>query len=242
MKNNTQSLLEVNHISTNYGNICALRDISFTVKAGEIVCLIGANGAGKTTMLKTICGLLKPQSGEIKFEGQEISHLPAHEIVRKGIAMVPEGRQIFSRLTTLENIEMGAYSRNDKVEIQRDIQQMFTLFPRLQERRKQPAGTLSGGEQQMLAIARALMARPRLLLLDEPSMGLAPILLENIMQKIIEINKSGTTILLVEQNTLIALSVAQRGYVMQTGEICLQDSAQKLKKNDLVRKAYLGMD
>jgi len=242
MKNNRQPLLEVNHIFTNYGNICALRDISFTVNAGEIVCLIGANGAGKTTMLKTICGLLKPQSGEIRFEGQEITHLPAHEIVRKGIAMVPEGRQIFSRLTTLENIEMGAYSRNDKAEIQRDIQQMFTLFPRLQERRKQAAGTLSGGEQQMLAIARALMARPRLLLLDEPSMGLAPILLENIMQKIMEINKSGTTILLVEQNTLIALSVAQRGYVLQTGEICLQDSAQKLRKNDLVRKAYLGMD
>ena len=242
MKMNNQRLLEVKHISTNYGNICALKDISFTVSEGEIVCLIGANGAGKTTMLKTICGLLKPQSGEIIFEGQDITRLPAHEIVKKGIAMVPEGRQIFSRLSTLENIEMGAYSRNDKAEIEKDIQQMFKLFPRLQERRKQAAGTLSGGEQQMLAIARALMARPRLLLLDEPSMGLAPILLENIMEKIIEINKSGTTILLVEQNTLIALSVAQRGYVLQTGEICLQDSAQKLKKNDLVRKAYLGMD
>jgi branched-chain amino acid transport system ATP-binding protein len=242
MKNNNQPLLDVKHVSTNYGNICALRDISFTVNSGEIVCLIGANGAGKTTMLKTICGLLKPQSGEIIFEEKDITHLPAHEIVRKGIAMVPEGRQIFSRLTTLENIEMGAYSRNDKAEIQRDVQQMFKLFPRLQERRKQAAGTLSGGEQQMLAIARALMARPRLLLLDEPSMGLAPILLESIMEKIVEINKTGTTILLVEQNTLIALSVAQRGYVLQTGEICLQDTAERLKKNDLVRKAYLGMD
>jgi len=236
------ALLEVNNVFTYYGNICALKGISLQVEPGEIVCMIGSNGAGKTTTLKTICGLLKPQSGSVVFEGKDITHLPPHEVVRQGIAMVPEGRQVFSRLTVLENIEMGAYIRNDKAAIKQDIEQVFVLFPRLAERRRQLSGTLSGGEQQMLAIARALMAKPRLLLLDEPSMGLAPILLENIFEKVLEINKIGTTVLLVEQNTLLALSVAQRGYVLQTGEICLQDSAENLKKNDMVRKAYLGMD
>jgi branched-chain amino acid transport system ATP-binding protein len=236
------ALLEVNNVFTYYGNICALKGISLQVEPGEIVCMIGSNGAGKTTTLKTICGLLKPQSGSVVFEGKDITHLPPHEVVRQGIAMVPEGRQVFSRLTVLENIEMGAYIRNDQAAIKQDIEQVFVLFPRLAERRRQLSGTLSGGEQQMLAIARALMAKPRLLLLDEPSMGLAPILLENIFEKVLEINKIGTTVLLVEQNTLLALSVAQRGYVLQTGEICLQDSAENLKKNDMVRKAYLGMD
>jgi len=236
------ALLEVNNVFTYYGNICALKGISLQVEPGEIVCMIGSNGAGKTTTLKTICGLLKPQSGSVVFEGKDITHLPPHEVVRQGIAMVPEGRQVFSRLTVLENIEMGAYIRNDHAAIKQDIEQVFVLFPRLAERRRQLSGTLSGGEQQMLAIARALMAKPRLLLLDEPSMGLAPILLENIFEKVLEINKIGTTVLLVEQNTLLALSVAQRGYVLQTGEICLQDSAENLKKNDMVRKAYLGMD
>ena len=236
------ALLEVNNVFTYYGNICALKGISLQVEPGEIVCMIGSNGAGKTTTLKTICGLLKPQSGSVVFEGKDITHLPPHEVVRQGIAMVPEGRQVFSRLTVLENIEMGAYIRNDQAAIKQDIEQVFVLFPRLAERRRQLSGTLSGGEQQMLAIARALMAKPRLLLLDEPSMGLAPILLENIFEKVLEINKIGTTVLLVEQNTLLALSVAQRGYVLQTGEICLQDSAENLKKNDMVRKAYLGLD
>lgn len=236
------ALLEVNQICTYYGNIRALKEISLKVEQGEIVCLIGSNGSGKTTTLKTICGLLHPRQGTITFNGQEISRRPPHEIVGTGIAMVPEGRQVFSRLSVLENLEMGAYSRNDKADIKQDIQRMFVLFPRLNERRTQLAGTLSGGEQQMLAIARALMANPQLLLLDEPSMGLAPKLLETIFEKIVAINKSGTTILLVEQNTLLALSVAQRGYVLQTGEIRLTDSAENLKRNDLVRKTYLGID
>jgi len=235
-------LLKVDAISTYYGSICALKNVSLEVHQGEIVCLIGSNGSGKTTTLKTICGLLHPRQGSIVFKGQEISQLPAHEIVGTGIAMVPEGRQVFSRLSVVENLEMGGYSRRDKAGILQDIQRMFELFPRLKERYKQPAGTLSGGEQQMLAIARALMARPQLLLLDEPSMGLAPKLLETIFEKIVAINKSGTTILLVEQNTLLALQVAQRGYVLQTGEVRLADSAEKLRRNDLVRKTYLGID
>jgi len=236
------ALLEVNQISTFYGSICALKEISLEVEQGEIVCLIGSNGSGKTTTLKTICGLLHPKQGSIVFNGNEISQRPPHEIVGVGIAMVPEGRQVFSRLSVLENLEMGAYSRKDQAGVRQDIQRMFALFPRLNERRKQMAGTLSGGEQQMLAIARALMANPQLLLLDEPSMGLAPKLLETIFEKIVAINKSGTTVLLVEQNTLLALSVAQRGYVLQTGEIRLADSAGNLKRNDMVRKTYLGID
>ncbi len=238
----TDVILRVEGLETHYGNIRALKGVSFDVRAGEIVCLIGANGAGKTTTLKTICGLLKPTNGRIFFKDSDITMLPAHEIVKLGIAMVPEGRQVFSRMNVEENLQMGAYSRVDGEAIKVDIEQMFTLFPRLLERRRQPAGTLSGGEQQMLAIARALMAKPSLLLLDEPSMGLAPILLENIFDKVREINRSGTTILLVEQNTLLALSVADRGYVMQTGEINLTDSAEALKRNELVKKTYLGID
>jgi branched-chain amino acid transport system ATP-binding protein len=235
-------LLEVNDIHTFYGNIRALKGINLKINKGEIVCLIGSNGAGKTTTLKTITGLLHPQQGSVHFAGEDITYTPAHEIVEKGIAMVPEGRKVFSKLTTRENLEMGAYARSDKEAIQEDIEQVFDLFPRLQERQKQPAGTLSGGEQQMLSIARALMANPTLLLLDEPSMGLAPILLENIFEKIVEVNKQGTTILLVEQNTLMALSIANRGYVIQTGEIRLEDTANALKNNELVQKSYLGMD
>ena len=235
-------LLEVNNIHTFYGNIRVLKGINLIINEGEIVCLIGSNGAGKTTTLKTITGLLHPQQGSVHFAGEDITYTPPHEIVEKGIAMVPEGRKVFSKLTTRENLEMGAYARSDKESIQEDIEQVFDLFPRLQERQKQPAGTLSGGEQQMLSIARALMANPTLLLLDEPSMGLAPILLENIFKKIVEINKKGTTILLVEQNTLMALSIANRGYVLQTGEIRLKDTANTLKKNELVKKSYLGMD
>lgn len=235
-------LLEVNDINTYYGNIRALKGINLVVEEGEIVCLIGSNGAGKTTTLKTITGLLHPQSGSVCLKGEDITHQPTHAIVEMGIAMVPEGRQVFSKLTTRENLEMGAYSRKDKQAVLEDIEQMFALFPRLQERQNQPAGTLSGGEQQMLAIARALMARPQLLLLDEPSMGLAPILLENIFERIKEINKQGTTILLVEQNTQLALAVSQRGYVLQTGEICLEGSAQSLQNNELVKKSYLGIE
>ena len=235
-------LLEVNEINTFYGNIQALKGVSLNVEQGEIVCLIGSNGAVKTTTLKTITGLLHPLHGSVHFNGEDITHSPAHEIVKKGIAMVPEGRKVFSKLTTRENLEMGAYARNDSKAIQVDITQMFSLFPRLLERQNQHAGTLSGGEQQMLAIARALMARPSLLLLDEPSMGLAPILLANIFEKIKEINQQGTTILLVEQNTLMALSISHRGYVLQTGQICLEDTAESLKQNDLVKKSYLGME
>ena len=235
-------LLEVESIHTYYGAICALKGISLEVNQGEIVCLIGSNGSGKTTTLKTICGLLQCREGQIHFDGQEITHLPAHEIVRTGIAMVPEGRQVFGRLTTQENLEVGAFSRTDRNAIQQDLEQIFDLFPRLKERRMQLSGTLSGGEQQMLAIARAMMAKPKLLLLDEPSMGLAPKLLETIFEKIIAINRGGTTILLVEQNTLMALQVAQRGYVLQTGEVCLANTTEYLKSNDMVRKAYLGID
>jgi len=235
-------LLEVENIHTYYGTICALKGISLEVNQGEIVCLIGSNGSGKTTTLKTICGLLQCREGQICFNGQEITHLPAHEIVRIGVAMVPEGRQVFGRLTTQENLEMGAFSRNDHNAIKQDLEQIFDLFPRLKERRNQLSGTLSGGEQQMLAIARAMMAKPKLLLLDEPSMGLAPKLLEIIFEKIIAINRGGTTILLVEQNTLMALQVAQRGYVLQTGEVCLANSTEVLRSNDMVRKAYLGID
>lgn len=235
-------ILRVEGVETLYGNIRALKGVSFEVRAGEIVCLIGANGAGKTTTLKTICGLLRPSVGNITFKGSDITQLPAHEIVKLGIAMVPEGRQVFAKMSVEENLQMGAYSRIDGEAVKVDIEQMFTLFPRLLERRTQLAGTLSGGEQQMLAIARALMAKPSLLLLDEPSMGLAPILLENIFDKVREINRSGTTILLVEQNTMLALSVADYGYVMQTGEISLKDSVKNLKQNDLVKKTYLGID
>jgi len=236
------AMLEVNDIHTFYGNIHALKGISLTVEENEIVTLIGGNGAGKTTTLKTISGLLSPRRGLVKFEGEDISSTPAHELVYRGITMVPEGRGIFSRLSVSENLDMGAYSREDKSKLQDDYDRVFELFPRLKERRKQVAGTLSGGEQQMLATARALMASPRLLLMDEPSMGLAPILVENVFETIKQINKNGTTILLVEQNATVALSVADRGYVLQTGEIVLKDNADNLKKDEMVRKAYLGID
>ena len=233
-------MLEVDHIDTYYGNIRALKGVSLSVNKGEIVTLIGANGAGKTTTLDTISGLLKPRHGTIHLEGEPIHALPPHVIVEKGISGAPEGRKIFSRLTVMENLEMGAFTRTDKPDIARDLERVFNLFPRLKERVNQLGGTLSGGEQQMLAIGRALMARPRILLLDEPSMGLAPLLVESIFDIIQEINREGTTILLVEQNALMALSVAHRGYVLQSGEIVLHDTAEHLRQNDMVRHAYLG--
>ncbi|MGC1374890.1 MAG: ABC transporter ATP-binding protein [Anaerolineales bacterium] len=235
-------MLEVSDIHTYYGNIHALNGVSLAVEKGEIVTLIGANGAGKTTTLRTICGLLKPRQGQVKLEGEEISKFKAHEIVYKGVAMVPEGRGIFARLTVTENLDLGAYSLKDRSTFAADLERVFGIFPRLKERQKQIAGTLSGGEQQMLAIGRALMAHPRLLLLDEPSMGLAPILVESIFETIQAINSEGTTVLLVEQNALMALSIAQRGYVLQTGQIVLSDSAEALKKNEEVQKAYLGVE
>lgn len=234
------SLLAVNDIHTYYGHIYALKGISITVEKGEIVTLIGANGAGKTTTLKSISGLLNPRQGTIDLEGTRINGLPPHVIVSKGIGQSPEGRQIFTRLTVLENLEMGAYSRKDVDGIKKDLEHVFQLFPRLAERRTQAGGTLSGGEQQMLAMGRALMTRPHLLLLDEPSMGLAPVLVDTIFDIIQTLNKEGVTILLVEQNAARALSVANRGYVLETGRIILQGNAKELAQNEEVRKAYLG--
>ena len=235
-------ILEVENVHTYYGNIHALKGISLSVEQGEIVTLIGGNGAGKSTTLRTITGLLKPREGTIRLYGEDIIHYKAHEIVNKGVTMVPEGRGIFARMTVAENLDMGAYNRTDKNEINTDLERVFALFPRLKERRTQAAGTLSGGEQQMLATGRALMAHPRLLLMDEPSMGLAPVLVEAIFDVINAINKEGTTILLVEQNALMALSIAHRGYVIQTGQIVLQDTAANLKNNEMVKKAYLGIE
>jgi branched-chain amino acid transport system ATP-binding protein len=235
-------MLEVNDIHTYYGNIYALKGISLTVEKGEIVTLIGSNGAGKTTTLRSICGLQKPRQGSVLLEGEDLGPFKAHEIVAKGVAMVPEGRGIFARLSVAENLDLGAYIRRDRAAIQEDLERVFTIFPRLKERQHQVAGTLSGGEQQMLATGRALMTRPRLLLMDEPSMGLAPVLVEAIFDVIKAINAEGTTILLVEQNALMALSIAHRGYVIQTGQIVLQDTAANLKKNEMVRKSYLGME
>jgi branched-chain amino acid transport system ATP-binding protein len=232
-------MLEIEAIQVFYGEIHALKGISFQVGKGEIVALLGNNGAGKTTTLKTISALLRPRSGRIILEGQPIHELPPHEIVSRGVAHAPEGRKIFNRLTVTENLEMGAYLRSDGT-IGEDIQRVFGLFSRLKERRTQVAGTLSGGEQQMLAIGRALMARPRILLLDEPSMGLAPILVEQIFKTIEEINQQGTTILLVEQNASMALSIAHRGYVLETGAIALRGSAGELQEHPDVRRAYLG--
>lgn len=236
------ALLEVNDIHTYYDNIHALKGISLTVEEGEIVCLIGANGAGKTTTLRAISGLIKPRQGNILLEDEDTEKYPAHDLVFKGIAMVPEGRGIFGKMSVRENLEMGAYSRNDKDGIQKDLEWVFDLLPRLKERARQVAGTLSGGEQQMLATARALMTRPRLMLMDEPSMGLAPVLVEAIFDTIEKINKEGTTILLVEQNATMALEIANRGYVLQTGEIVVSDTADNLKKNEMVQKAYLGIE
>jgi len=236
-----EPMLVVDDIHTFYGQIHALRGIKLTVNLGEVVTLIGANGAGKTTTLKTISGLLHAREGSVRFEGEDITKTAAHELVEKGIGHAPEGRRIFPRLTVLENLQMGAFSR-PKANIQPDIERVFTLFPRLQERRGQLGGTLSGGEQQMLAIGRALMSEPRLLLLDEPSLGLAPILVAQVFEKIKDINAQGTTVLLVEQNALQALSIAHRGYVLQTGEVVLSGAADELRQNETVRKAYLGED
>ncbi|MCE9646240.1 MAG: ABC transporter ATP-binding protein [Chloroflexi bacterium] len=235
-------MLELKDVHTYYGNIHALKGISLTVGDGEIVTLIGSNGAGKSTTLRTIQGLNKPKSGSVVFNGTELHKLPAHEISALGVAQSPEGRMIFPRMTVMENLEMGAYVRKDLTSLKDDLDHVFTLFPRLKERIGQKGGTLSGGEQQMLAMGRALMAKPKILLLDEPSMGLAPLLVELIFEIIKKLNEEGTTILLVEQNALMALSIADRGYVLQTGEVVLADQADKLMKNDMVQKTYLGVE
>ena len=233
-------LLEIKEMHSYYGHIHALRGISLQVEEGEVVTLIGSNGAGKTTTLRSIHGILPPKEGKIIFDGEEIQGTPAHDMIRRGIAQSPEGRKIFHRMTVLENLEMGAYHRNDRAEIRQDMDRVFDLFPRLKERVKQEAGTMSGGEQQMLAIGRALMSHPKLLLLDEPSMGLAPVLVERIFQIIREINHQGTTILLVEQNANVALEIATRGYVLETGKIVNSAPAEKLREDPTVREAYLG--
>jgi branched-chain amino acid transport system ATP-binding protein len=235
----SEPMLVVDDVHTYYGQIHALQGVTLSVAEGEVVTLIGANGAGKTTTLKTISGLLHARQGSIRFEGDDITKVPAHELVQRGIGHAPEGRRIFSRLTVLENLQMGAFSR-PKANIAPDIDRVFTLFPRLKERAGQLGGTLSGGEQQMLAIGRALMSEPRMLLLDEPSLGLAPILVAQVFETIKEINGQGTTVLLVEQNALQALSIAHRGYVLQTGEVVLSGTADSLRQNETVRKAYLG--
>ena len=234
------ALLEVENIHSYYGHIHALRGVSLTVEEGEIVTLIGSNGAGKTTTLRSIHGILPPREGRIVFRGEEIQGVPAHSMIEKGISQSPEGRKIFHRMTVLENLEMGAYHRKDRTETQDDMTRVFDLFPRLKERVKQEAGTMSGGEQQMLAIGRSLMGRPKLLLLDEPSMGLAPVLVERIFEVIEEINKQGMTILLVEQNANVALEIATRGYVLETGTIVNAAPAEKLREDPKVREAYLG--
>jgi branched-chain amino acid transport system ATP-binding protein len=233
-------MLELTDVHTYYGNIHALKGISLHVDKGEIVTLIGSNGAGKTTTLRTIQGVLKPRSGSVQLEGEELTRLPAHKVTERGLSQSPEGRLIFPRMTVLENLEMGAFTRSDKDGIAKDLERVFGLFPRLRERVKQRGGTLSGGEQQMLAMGRALMANPRVLLLDEPSMGLAPILVEQIFDIIKTLNEQGTTILLVEQNARMALSIASRGYVLQTGIIKLQGPAAELAENEEVQKTYLG--
>jgi branched-chain amino acid transport system ATP-binding protein len=233
-------VLELEAIETYYGPIRALKGISLEVREGEIVTLLGANGAGKTTTLRSINGLNRPRRGTIMFDGRDITDIPAHRIVKLGISQSPEGRKLFSRMTVVENLEMGAFQRSDRAEIKEDMDRVFALFPRLAERRTQKAGTMSGGEQQMCAIGRAMMARPKLLMLDEPSMGLAPIFVERIFETIVEINKQGTPILLVEQNALMALEVADRGYVLETGSVVLEGPAAELKMNEQVRKTYLG--
>ena len=235
-----EPMLKIDNIDVYYGAIHALKGISLEVNEGEIVTLIGANGAGKSTTLRTISGLLKPKTGSITILGQSIAGVRAHEIVKKGISQVPEGRRVFAEMTVMENLDLGAFVRKDKAGIQQDLKHVFELFPRLEERKNQSAGTLSGGEQQMLAMGRALMSRPKLLLLDEPSMGLAPLLIKEIFNIIVDINKSGTTVLLVEQNANMALSIANRAYVLETGRITLSGKAQDLAASEDVRKAYLG--
>jgi branched-chain amino acid transport system ATP-binding protein len=237
---NGEILLKVEGIHTYYGTIHALKGISIEVREGEIVTLIGSNGAGKSTTLRSINGLNHPREGTITFAGQDITSTPAHEIVKRGISQSPEGRRVFPRMSVIENLEMGAYQRSNKAEIREDRDRVFKLFPRLEERKHQKAGTMSGGEQQMLAIGRGLMARPKLLLLDEPSMGLAPIFVDRIFEIVKEISKQGTTILLVEQNALMALDAADRGYVLETGTVALADDAKALMANEQVRKTYLG--
>src|SRR5579859_3646278 len=234
------ALLEVDNIETYYGNIKALKGVSLTVNKGEIITLIGSNGAGKTTTLRTVSGMLRPRKGQVRLDGKRIDTLPADQMVRLGIAHSPEGRRIFRRMTVQENLEMGAFARNDRAAIAQDFAHVLTLFPRLKERINQQGGTLSGGEQQMLAMGRALMSKPTILLLDEPSMGLSPILVETIFTIIRDLNAAGNTILLVEQNALLALQIAHRGYVIETGRIVLEDSGANLLKSEQVRKAYLG--
>ena len=234
------ALLEVTDVRTFYGNIEALKGVSLTVEEGEVVTLIGSNGAGKSTTLRSISGLTPPREGSIKFEDTEIGEVPPQEIVERGISLSPEGRHVFSRMTVRENLDLGAYLRKDREGIENDRERVYSLFPRLKERERQKGGTMSGGEQQMLAIGRALMANPRLLLLDEPSMGIAPILVERIYETIAEINRQGTTILLVEQNATFALGVSRRGYVLETGTVAMSDESEKLRTNPEVQKAYLG--
>ena len=236
------ALLEINDVHAYYGKIHALKGISLQVEQGEIVALIGGNGAGKTTTLRTISGLMHPHAGTVYFDGDDLTQYAPHELVPRGVAMVPEGRGVFAKLTVAENLEMGAYHRNDADGITADLDRIYKLFPRLDERRTQFAGTMSGGEQQMLVMGRAMMSRPQLLLLDEPSMGLAPILVETIFATVEEINKTGTTVLLVEQNAHMALQIANRGYVLQTGEIVLSEDATVLQQDPTVQKAYLGID
>jgi branched-chain amino acid transport system ATP-binding protein len=235
-------MLIVDDLHVYYGNIAAVKGISLTVFPGEIVTLIGGNGAGKSTTMRTISGLLRPKRGTVHFEGERVSGLKGHEVAKRGIAQSPEGRRIFPRMTVTENLELGAFLRSDKAEIAADMERVFELFPRLKERLTQKSGTLSGGEQQMLAMGRALMAQPRLLLLDEPSMGLAPVLVESVFETITKVNEQGTTVLLVEQNALAALNIANHAYVLETGLITLEGPAKELANNDQVRKAYLGED
>jgi branched-chain amino acid transport system ATP-binding protein len=237
---NPEPLLSLEHLDVSYGAIHALHDVSLTVNAGEVVTLIGANGAGKSTTLRAITGLLSPRAGRIVFEGQDLAAIPAHQRVARGISMAPEGRGIFANLTVLENLEMGAYLKKDRTAIQQDIDRGCALFPRLKERIRQPAGTLSGGEQQMLAIARALMSRPKLLLLDEPSLGLAPLVCQTIFATIDEIKATGTTLLVVEQNASAALKHSDRGYVLETGKVILEGAAATLANDPRIREAYLG--
>jgi branched-chain amino acid transport system ATP-binding protein len=237
---NGNLLLELSDVHTYYGSIHALKGVSLEVREGEVVTLLGANGAGKSTTLRSINGLNRPREGTIRFQGRDITTTPPHQIVKRGISQAPEGRRLFPRMTVLENLQMGAFQRNDRRAMAEDLDRVFTLFPRLAERKNQKAGTMSGGEQQMCAIGRALMARPKLLLLDEPSMGLAPIFVEKIFEIVREINEQGTPILLVEQNALMALDVADRGYVLETGRVALADDAKKLRENEQVRKTYLG--
>jgi len=234
------ALLDVENVHAYYGKIHALKDISLTVEKGEIVTLIGANGAGKSSTLRAMSGLLRPREGKIRFDGEDLTNLLPHKIVTKGIIQVPEGRRIFGQLTVLENLDMGAFTCRDHNLNRKNISKVFSLFPRLAERRRQVGGTLSGGEQQMLAIGRAMMANPKMLLLDEPSMGLAPVLVDTIFETIQKLNEAGTTILLVEQNARMALQVASRGYVIQTGVVMLTDTAANLQENEMVRKVYMG--